>query len=217
MSDIVVFGCGGMGREVLSILRAMPGAEQRWQFRGFVADWPEDLDAVDRLGECYLGTPESAVAAGSVSGPVNYVVGVGDGAARATIDARLRALGWRPVTLIHPTASVGADVGIGEGSVLCPGAHATTGVTIGRGTILNVGASVSHDAILGDFVTLSPHASVLGRAIVGDRSTIHTGAVVAPRVLVGTGCVVGAGAVALGPVEDGQVVVGTPARAIARP
>lgn len=216
MTDLVVFGSGGMGREILGILRALSDVGRSWRFRGFVADWAEDLDAVGRLGERFLGTPEVAAAGDLLDGSVGYIVGVGEGAARRRIDARLTAIGWSAHTVVHPSATVGPDVVLGDGSVLCAGAHVTTGVRMGRGTIINVGATVSHDAVLGEFVTLSPHASVLGRARIGDMSTIHTSAVVAPRVTVGVGCIVGAGSVALEEVRDGQVVVGTPARQIAR-
>lgn len=216
MSEVVVFGSGGMGREVASILLAMPDAGRDWRLAGFVADWAADLDAVQRLGLRFLGTPQEAIVHEGLTPATRFVVAVGGGRARRDIDARLCELGWTPATAIHPSASVGPDVQIGAGSVISAGAHVTTAVSIGRGTIVNVGATVSHDAVLGQFVTLSPHASVLGRARVGDRSTVHSAAVVGPRVVVGEDCVVGAGAVVLEPVDDGDVVVGVPARPIAR-
>lgn len=212
MTPLVIFGSGGMGREALAIVRAMNEVGGDWGFLGFVADWPEDLDAVDRAGSAFIGTPEQAVAAGLVPGGTHYAVGVGDSAARARIDARLSGLGWQAASLIHPAATVGPDVLLGPGSIVCPAACITTSVRIGRGSIVNVAASVHHDASLGEFVTLSPHAAVLGRARVGDRSTIHSAAVVLPRVRVGRDCVAGAGAVVLNDVPDGSVVVGVPAR-----
>lgn len=216
MNDLVVFGSGGMGREVAAILLAMPESGRDWRLAGFVADWPEDLDAVHRLGLRFLGTPQQAIQHERLTRATRFVVGVGEGSVRGDIDARLRELGWTPATAVHPSASVGPDVHIGAGSVICAGAHLTTAVGIGRGSIVNVGATVSHDAVLGEFVTLSPHACVLGRASVGDRSTIHSAGVVGPRVVIGADCVVAAGAVVLDTVADGQLVMGTPARPVQR-
>ena len=212
MSPLVIFGTGGMGREALAIARAVNGATGGLGPLNFVADWPEDLDAVARSGVDYLGTPEDAVQDGSLPPGFRYIVAVGDSAARESIDTRLQALGWKAATLVHPSAYVGPDVEVGPGSVICAFAALTTNVRLGRGTIVNVAATVSHDAVVGDFVTMSPHAAILGRVVVGDRSTIHAGAVVLPRVRIGSDCTIGAGAVVLRDIPDGQQVAGVPAR-----
>ena len=129
--------------------------------------------------------------------------------------ARAEAIGstrldW--LTLVHPHASVGVGVEIGEGTCAAPGSIITTRSRIGRHCILNVKASVSHDVTLGDYVNLNPGVVIAGNVHIGDGCYVGAGATVIDRVRVGAGSVVGAGAVVIEDVPANATVVGVPAR-----
>ena len=205
--DLFIVGAGGHGRETLDVVEAINAAgSTEWNFVGFVDDGEVRSDRLDRREAKVVETddlnPEKA----------RYVIGIGDPATRESVAERMTLAGFVPATLIHPDASVGADVRIAEGVVLAAGARVTTNVSLERHSQLNVGAVVSHDCEVGAFVTFSPGTLVNGECRIGDRAFFGTGAIVTPRLRIGADAKVGAGAVVLEDVPEGTTVVGVPAR-----
>lgn len=205
---LVIVGAGGHGREMLDIVDARG---RRREFAGFVDDADLTVVALERLAA------RSAEVAGGVEWLVraglDYVVGIGSSAARRDIVRRLAGAAGRPVTLVHPTASVGSVPRLGEGVVI--GAHATitTNVVLGHHTHVNVGCAVQHDSQLGDFVTVSPGVFINGDVVIGSDVFLGTGAIVTRGTTIGDGATIGAGAVVLGDVAPGDLVLGVPGRA----
>jgi acetyltransferase EpsM len=147
--------------------------------------------------------------------PPHYLTAVGDNRLRQTLVAKAEAAGLTAAfTLIHPAASIGRRVTLGEGTLLAPGSLVTTRTRIGRHCILNVKASISHDCYVGDFVNLNPGCTVAGGVCVGDGAFIGAGATVINGVSVGRWTVVGAGAVVVRDLPDFVTAFGVPARVI---
>ena len=127
---LVVVGCGGHGREVLTIARAMDVAagRPRWRLLGFVDDRPseENLKRVQRLDVPYLG----GVAWLRDAPPdAHHVIGIGDPRVRRAVAARVEAYGTPAASLVHPAATIGPDTVHGPGFVAFAGARVTTNVT----------------------------------------------------------------------------------------
>jgi len=116
--------------------------------------------------------------------------------------------------LVHPSAVLSPSVSLGRGTVVFPGALINADTKVGRGVIVNTGAIVEHDCEIGDGVHLSPRATIAGGVRVGRGSWIGTGATVVQGIRIGVDTVVGAGAAVIRDVEDGETVVGVPARPI---
>jgi sugar O-acyltransferase (sialic acid O-acetyltransferase NeuD family) len=116
------------------------------------------------------------------------------------------------VTVIHPAAVVSRLAEVGAGTFLAAGAIIAPAAIVGTGAIINHGAVVDHDCRVGAYAHVAPNATLGGCARVGEGTLIGAGAVILPRVCVGRGCVIGAGAVVTRDIEDGQTVVGVPAR-----
>jgi sugar O-acyltransferase (sialic acid O-acetyltransferase NeuD family) len=202
---LVVIGCGGHGREVLGIARAL-----QWKVLGCVDDAPSDLN-LERLGRLdvpYLGDLSSLDDLDAA-----IVIGVGHPAVRAAIASRIAVYGLPAATLVHPAATVGDDTTLGEGVVLFAGARLTTNVRLGRHVHVNQNATVGHDGVLGDFVGVNPLAAVSGECVLEAGSLIGTNAAVLQGLRVGAGAVVGAGACVVRDVTAGTIVKGVPARA----
>lgn len=136
---------------------------------------------------------------------------------RAQMYERFKRLGFAFATVIHPTASLGREVVLGEGVQVMAGAVVQAGVRLAADVVINTRAVVEHDCVIGSHTHISPGAVLCGGVVVGEGSHIGATACLIQLVQVGRNCVVGAGAVVLKNVPDGQTVFGVPARPAAIP
>ncbi|WP_235451108.1 NeuD/PglB/VioB family sugar acetyltransferase [Frigoribacterium sp. RIT-PI-h] len=203
---LVVIGAGGMGREVLDVARALgrPVA-------GVVDDGPsaDDLHRLSRTSTAYLGSIDGWLAGGAHE---PWVVGLGDPGVRSRVVARVATAAGHPATLVHPTATLGSQVLLGDGTAICAGVRVSTNVRVGRHGLLLANAAVGHDSQLGDVVSVNPGAVVSGAVTIGEGSLVGAGATVLQGLRVGERCVVGASACVVRDVASDTVVRGVPAR-----
>ena len=125
-------------------------------------------------------------------------------------------------TFVAETAVLVGDVRVGRRSSLWYGTvlrgdvyHIRIGddTSIQDNTVVHV-TSGRHATEIGDRVTVG-HSAVLHGCVIEDNCIIGMGAIVMDRAHIGRFCVVGAGALVTPDtvIEEGQLVVGSPARA----
>ena len=211
--DLVIVGAGGFGREVADVVHAVnESARNRvWNLHGIIDDNPNstNLDLLARRGLRHLGTLDTFV---NQPPRPSYAIGIGNPAIRYRIATTLDAAGFTPATLIHPDATIGSQVHIGLGSVICAGARLTTNITLGRHVHVNLNATIGHDTTVGDFVSINPLASISGDCEIAREVTLGVGSSIINGLTVGQRAVVGGGACVIRPVAPGSTVVGVPAK-----
>lgn len=182
---MIIIGKGGMGREVQAYL-----AEKR-KFRELMLTSDEFLNATPNVR----------------SFPA--VIAIGDGAVRKRIEKENSDIEiWGNVDL----GTSYAQVDIGDGCIICPGAIITTNVWIGRHIIVNVNASISHDCNIGDYSTISPGAVLCGNVTLGENVFIGANAVVREKIKICDNVIIGAGAVVVKDIDKPGTYVGNPAK-----
>ena len=207
---VVVIGASGFGRECLDVLAAMAGAGSPLDVVGVADDGPSELN-LERLAArevSYLGTVEEWLANELL--PRRYVLGIGSPEVRGRLVARLEEAGVQPFTAVHPSATFGARVVLGEGVVVCAGVAVSTNVRLGQYVHLNPNATIGHDALLEDFVSVNPGAVVSGEVRIGQGTLVGANATILQNRSVGERAVIGAGAVVTRTVPTEVIVKGVP-------
>jgi sugar O-acyltransferase (sialic acid O-acetyltransferase NeuD family) len=205
----LVIGAAGHAQEVAWSLTAMLGPTEILFFDDRVPPGPLPSGLGRVVG------PLDAVAA-HASDDTRLVLGVGLPRVKAKVVSRLEPLGLAWATVVHPAATIGPNVRLGEGSYVAAGAIVTVNVRVGRFATINMHCQAAHDTELADLVTLHPGARLAGGVAVGRGVEIGSAAVVLPGLTVGPWAILGAGAVAVHALSGGETYVGIPARPLRR-
>ncbi|MEO7124576.1 MAG: acetyltransferase [Nakamurella sp.] len=212
---VVIIGAGGFGRHVhATLLRAIAAGTALIggdiaQFTGFLDDGEPDAAILGRLGAEHRG---EVSALRGLSPKTHYLLAIGNGTVRRRIDSTVTKWGCVPMTLIDPSATIGTDIRLGPGAIICSGARLETNIETGRHVHISENCTVGHDSTLADYVTAFPQAAIAGNVHIGAGTTIGTQAAVIQGLTVGADVMVGAGAVVIREVPDGVTAVGVPAR-----
>lgn len=204
---VIILGAGGHAKVLIDALLAASAI-----IAGIVDPEPT-LARINILGVPLLGGDD--VVNNYSPSEIQLVNGLGSVGLpdnRQQLFQRFKEMGYKFVTVIHPSAIISTDVVLGEGAQVMAGVVIQPGTHIGINSIVNTRASVDHDCIISDHVHVSPGVTLSGGVTVGAGSHIGTGATLIQGISVGSGCLVAAGAVVTKDIADSAKVRGVPAR-----
>lgn len=209
MKDLVIIGAGDFGRETIWIAERMNEVEPKWNILGFVDDGKvgEEIDGYPVLGsvEWLCGYSKEihvtcAIANGEIKERIwNYL----------SQNANIHA-----ATLIDPTAIIGKECTVGEGSIICAGTVLTVNVHLGKCCIVNLNCTLGHDAVLSDFCTLHPSCNISGKVVVGKCVLMGVGTKIIQGLRIAADTTLGAGAVVIRNISESGTYVGVPVKRI---
>lgn len=205
---ILMLGGGGHARVLQDTLARLGLA-----IAGFVAPSAETkLVDVEWLG------PDESLARrdAAVTVLVNGVGSVGDSRARRAAWDAAKSRGFTFLTVVDPSAIVGAGASLGEGAQLLARSVVGADTAIGPDTIVNTGAIVEHHGRVGAHAHVASGAVLGGGVRIGESTHVGLGASVIQGLSVGDRAVVGAGAAVVRDVASGHLAVGVPARSSMR-
>ncbi len=202
---IVIFGFGGLARELWGWIRNGKDSALRERVAAFVIDGEPPADPYDGIP---VLTRDDAASLGSVE----YLLAVSEPAARKRLSAELDARGWVAGNYIHESAMLGVNLSIGRGTIVFPRCSLSSDAAIGEHVLVNGGTAIGHDCIIGSYTSLLGGISVNGNVIIGESVLVGAGAIIYPGKTIGDGAIVGMGSVVFRDVAAGQTVYGNPAK-----
>ncbi|MDC8756512.1 acetyltransferase [Janthinobacterium fluminis] len=210
MDNIIVVGSSGQAKAVIDIVEQ----QNSYAIVGLLDSFRPIGE--ETLGYSILGAEDDLPALVRQHDLAGVIVAIGDNHARAAVAARiaLACPQLRFVNAVHPNASIGKAVLIGEGTVVMAGAVLGPCCQLGRLCIVNTKASLDHDSVMSDFSSLAPGVTTGGYCRIGSYTAVGIGAVVFDRVVIGEHSVIGGGAVVLHAVEAFCVSYGVPAKKV---
>ncbi len=199
--QVFLYGAGGHGAVIADILKAcgtpiagfVDDASSEKSYHGYPVHGKELLKRLD-------------------SKNTRFIVSIGNGNTREHIVNNLKEIGFGFTTAIHPSAVLGSDIEIGEGTVIMAHVTVNMGSIIGRHSILNTASTVDHDNVIGDYVHVAPGVSLCGNVHVGDYSFLAVKSSVAPGVRVGRKCILSGGSFLKQDLPDNTFATGVPAK-----
>jgi sugar O-acyltransferase (sialic acid O-acetyltransferase NeuD family) len=209
---IAIFGAGGFGLEIVTLIEHINAINCEWDFIGFFDDNPKSkivngykvLGGVDVLNRW--------------DSQLHLILALGKPQTKKFIKEKIINEKISYPVLIHPSVIRGCKdlIAIGEGSIICAGNILTTNISLGKHVILNLSCTIGHESDVGDFSSFMPSCNISGEVKIGKENFWGTGSKVINRKIIGNNVVVGAGAVIIDDIPDDVTVVGVPAKVIKR-
>lgn len=203
--QLVIFGIGGLARELWGWMRTAHDTGPRERMTAFVVDGKPACDRYD-------GIPVIGRDQARQLGVVDYLIAVANPADRRRLASELDALGWQAGTYIHESVMLGVNLVIGKGTMIFPRCSISSDAALGEHVLVNGNTAIGHDCVIGAYSSLLGGASINGNVVLGESVLVGAGALIHPSKKIGAGATVAMGSVVFCHVGAGKTVFGNPAR-----
>ena len=206
-NKVVIIGAGGHAKVIADIIEKSGDIVY-----GFLDDTLKKNDIILNKYKI-IGDLNNRFPLSITNHDLKFIIAIGDNKTRKNI-AEKADLNY--YTAIHPTAQIGLDVRISEGTVIMANAVINSSSKIGKHAIINTGAIVEHDNDIENYAHISPNATLGGTVKVGECTHIGIGATVKNNITICENCRIGAGAVVVKNIEEEGTYIGVPARKVVK-
>lgn len=211
MTDIIIIGAGGLGREVAWLIEKINSKTETYNVLGFIDDdssvQNKTINGIKVIGKC-----EDVKAFGECS----YVCAIGNPRVKKAVIEKLKAL--KPdikfATIIDPDIFISKTVLVGEGVVVSANSVLDANVNIGDFVLVLFNSTIGHESNIGEFSTVYSGVNISGRVSIGKQCELGTGMQIIQDKKIVDGCVFGAGSVVVKDITEKGTYVGVPAKKI---
>lgn len=210
MKKIVIFGAGGLGREVQWLIERINERKLSWEIMGYIDDGMDKGTIIN--GYKVLGGTDFLK---RYKEPVYVACAIGSATIRKRIVEEISEFEMvRFPNLIDPSVQMSDFVQLGKGNIICAGTVLTVNIRIEDFCIINLDCTIGHDNILDSFVTIYPSVNISGSVHIGKCSELGTGTQVIQGIKIKEDSIIGAGSVVVKDLEKSGTYVGVPVKKI---
>lgn len=209
MNDIVIYGFGGFGREIASIIENINRDAPTWNIIGFIDDGIA-AGTENKYGKV-LGNRDFL---NDMKQTVGVVMAIASPVVLSRVIPFIDRPGiWFPNVVAPDVLFFDEDTFVqGRGNVLCHGCRISCDVKMGDFNLLNGMVSLGHDVCLGSFNVMQPETRISGEAAIGDRNFFGVRSLVLQGIKIGNETRIGTGSVVMRKTKDGMTYFGNPAK-----
>lgn len=207
MTDLIIIGAGGLGKEVAWIVERINKVNEKWNLLGFIDD-NINIQGTIINGYKVIGTTND------ISRYKNsyFVCAIANPKIRKQIIECHNDLNY--ATIIDPSMQVSNYIDVGVGTIISLNCTLTVNIKIGNHVIINYDCTIGHDSFIGDFVTVYPSVNLSGSTCVFDCCEIGTGSQIIQGKKIEKNTIIGAGSVVISDIPENCTAVGVPAKPI---
>lgn len=126
---------------------------------------------------------------------------------RWKLAGQMREKGFQFTRVIHPSATIAADVIVGEGAQVMAGSIIQPGSSIGQDSIVNTRVSIDHDCKIGENCHLAPGVILSGCVNIGKGAHLGTGSTVIQNISIGANSTVSAGSIVYKDLVNDKILI----------
>jgi sugar O-acyltransferase (sialic acid O-acetyltransferase NeuD family) len=209
MVDLIIFGVGGLSKDVHFIVDYINSIKPTFNLRGFLDDNINQPELIN--GIPYLGTSDYIK---TIDYKTHIVIAVSN---PIVIKKIVQLCSENPYiefpNLVHPTAIIDHQfLQIGKGNIINASCIISRNVVVGDFNIFNNNVCIGHDVEIGNMNTFSPKAQISGSVIIGNENFFGLNASIVQCKSVGSFNFVGACSLLTKSLKDNRKVFGIPAR-----
>lgn len=211
MKDIVIYGFGGFGREMATILRKINAEKPFWNFLGYIDDSYKP-GTENRYGKVLGGLDYL----NSYDKPLAAMLAIGTPSVVRRLVKEIHNENLVYPNIIAPSVFFydRDTVRLGQGNIITAGARISCDVTLGDFNILNSGVYLGHDVNIGNFNLLEPETRLSGGTIVGNLNFFGTRSTVLQYLKISDNTRIGACSLVVRNTKSGCLYMGNPAKKI---
>ena len=213
MEKIIIFGAGGLAREVRFLIDEINKEHQKYEFIGYIVS---DLNSVPKNDskEEIIGDLKFFQ---NFKEKINVAIGVGNPKHRLKVVNELSPFEEQLFypSLIHPNVVYDKKTcKIGNGVIICSNVNMTVNIQIGDFSLINLSCTVGHESVIGKGCILNPDVNISGGVKIDDSVMIGTGSQILQYINIGSESIIGASACVVKSIPKNVVVAGVPAKEI---
>ncbi len=210
MKDIAIYGFGGYGREIASIIKSINTVKPTWNILGFFDDDQSKLGLENEYGKVLGGIDF----VNSYDKELSVVMAIASPNVLEKIITNINNPNLSFPNIIAPTVFFfdKETFNIGYGNVICHHCRVSTDVTMGNFNLINGCCSFGHDVKLGNYNMMQPETRVSGETTIGNKNFFGVRCTILQGLKIGNETRIGAGSFIIRKTKDGQTYFGNPAK-----
>lgn len=211
MKDIAIYGAGGFGREIASIIARINEVAATWKIVGFFDDGVA-VGTSNRYGKVVGGIDEL----NSWNRQLNVVMAIADPNILQKLIGKINNTKISFPNIIAPTVLFFErnTIQLGKGNVICHSCRISCDVLLGDFNLLNGGVSLGHDVKVGNFNVMQPEVRISGKTTIGNTNFFGVRSLILQELKIGDHTRIGSSSVIMRNTSDGLTYFGNPAKII---